>query len=82
MALDSAKKAEIIAKYGRNENDTGSSEVQIALLTTRIAELTEHLKVFKKESCITSWTIKTCWSTSSSYEILQKNKQRRLPSSC
>ncbi|QOP40968.1 30S ribosomal protein S15 [Sulfurimonas marina] len=49
MALDSAKKAEIIAKYGRNENDTGSSEVQIALLTTRIAELTEHLKVFKKD---------------------------------
>ncbi len=49
MALDSAKKQEIVAKYGRNENDTGSSEVQIALLTTRIAELTEHLKVFKKD---------------------------------
>ncbi|WP_348653114.1 30S ribosomal protein S15, partial [uncultured Sulfurimonas sp.] len=45
MALDSAKKQEIVAKHGRNENDTGSSEVQIALLTTRIAELTEHLKV-------------------------------------
>ncbi|MFT7859342.1 MAG: 30S ribosomal protein S15 [Sulfurimonas sp.] len=49
MALDSAKKTEIIAKYGRNENDTGSSEVQIALLTHRIAELTEHLKTFKKD---------------------------------
>jgi len=49
MALDSAKKLEIIASYGRNENDTGSSEVQIALLTARIAELTEHLKVFKKD---------------------------------
>ena len=49
MALDSAKKQEIIAKYGRNENDTGSSEVQIALLTERISELTEHLKVFKKD---------------------------------
>ncbi len=49
MALDQAKKQEIISKYGRNENDTGSSEVQIALLTTRIAELTEHLKVFKKD---------------------------------
>ncbi|MEJ2372884.1 MAG: 30S ribosomal protein S15 [Sulfurimonas sp.] len=49
MALDSAKKTEIIAKYGRNEGDTGSSEVQIALLTARIAELTEHLKVFKKD---------------------------------
>jgi small subunit ribosomal protein S15 len=49
MALDSAKKQEIIAKYGRTEGDTGSSEVQIALLTARIAELTEHLKTFKKD---------------------------------
>jgi small subunit ribosomal protein S15 len=49
MALDSAKKQEIIAKYGRSENDTGSSEVQIALLTQRIVELTEHLKTFKKD---------------------------------
>ena len=49
MALDSAKKLEIVAKHGRKENDTGSSEVQIALLTARISELTEHLKVFKKD---------------------------------
>lgn len=49
MALDSAKKQEIVAKFGRNENDTGSSEVQIALLTHRISELTEHLKTFKKD---------------------------------
>ena len=49
MALDSAKKLEIVAKYGRTESDTGSSEVQIALLTERIVELTEHLKVFKKD---------------------------------
>ncbi|NOR57297.1 MAG: 30S ribosomal protein S15 [Sulfurimonas sp.] len=49
MALDSAKKQEIVTKYGRSESDTGSSEVQIALLTTRIAELTEHLKTFKKD---------------------------------
>jgi len=49
MALDSAKKQEIVAKFGKNENDTGSSEVQIALLTARIVELTEHLKTFKKD---------------------------------
>ncbi len=36
---------DIIAKYGKNENDTGSTEVQIALLTARITELTEHLRV-------------------------------------
>ena len=49
MALDSAKKLEVIAKYARGEKDTGSPEVQIALLTTRIKELTEHLKVNKKD---------------------------------
>jgi small subunit ribosomal protein S15 len=49
MALDSAKKSEIISKYGRGESDTGSPEVQIALLSTRISELTEHLKTFKKD---------------------------------
>lgn len=49
MALDSAKKQEIVTKYGRNANDTGSSEVQIALITERIVELTDHLKSFKKD---------------------------------
>jgi len=42
-------KQEIIAKYGRKENDTGSPEVQVALLTERINHLTEHLKVHKKD---------------------------------
>lgn len=43
------KKAEIIAEYGRNANDTGSPEVQVALLTYRIQELTEHLKTHAKD---------------------------------
>ena len=43
------KKSEIIAAYGRTPSDTGSPEVQIAILTERIAELTEHLKVNKKD---------------------------------
>ncbi len=42
-------KQEIIAKYGRAEGDTGSPEVQIALLTSRITHLTEHLKTHKKD---------------------------------
>lgn len=42
-------KQEIIAKYGRTPSDTGSPEVQIALLTFRIRHLTEHLKVHKKD---------------------------------
>ena len=43
------KKAEIIAAYGRKEGDTGSPEVQIALLTERIKELTAHLQNNKKD---------------------------------
>lgn len=42
-------KSEIIAKFGRKEGDTGSPEVQIALLTARINHLTEHLKTNKKD---------------------------------
>ena len=49
MALDSAKKQEIISKFARNDKDTGSTEVQVALLTDRIAYLTEHLKTNKKD---------------------------------
>lgn len=44
------RKQEIINTYKREENDTGSPEVQIALLTGRITELTEHLKVHTKDN--------------------------------
>ena len=44
------RKNEIIATFKREEKDTGSSEVQIALLTERIKELTEHLKIHKKDN--------------------------------
>ena len=44
------RKQEIIATYKREENDTGSPEVQIALLTERITELTEHLKAHKNDN--------------------------------
>ena len=43
------KKAAIIAEYGKNPQDTGSTQVQVAILTARINELTEHLKVHKKD---------------------------------
>ena len=47
--MQKAKKQEIMVKYARHEGDTGSPEVQIALLTARILELNEHLKVHKKD---------------------------------
>ncbi len=50
MPLTKDEKAQIVAKYGRGPNDTGSAEVQIALLTASINHLTEHLKVHKKDN--------------------------------
>ena len=48
--MTAERKQEIINQYRRDEKDTGSSEVQIALLTERINELTEHLKVHVKDN--------------------------------
>lgn len=48
--INKEKKQEIIASFGRKEGDTGSPEVQIAILSARIAELTEHLKANKKDA--------------------------------
>jgi len=47
--LDEEKKKEIISDYKKHEQDTGSPEVQIALLSARIAYLTDHFKVHKKD---------------------------------
>ena len=49
MSIAQQEKAELVKKYGRGENDTGSTEVQVAILTTRINNLTEHLKTHKKD---------------------------------
>jgi small subunit ribosomal protein S15 len=47
--LDTPRKREIVSEFRREEGDTGSPEVQIALLTERISGLTEHMKVHKKD---------------------------------
>ena len=49
MTLTVEKKQEIVSKHGRSPGDTGSAEVQIALLTARIEELTEHLRSHRKD---------------------------------
>ncbi|NTW71098.1 MAG: 30S ribosomal protein S15 [Eubacteriaceae bacterium] len=49
MGLEKVVKAEIIESFKKSEKDTGSTEVQIALLSKRIADLTEHFKVHKKD---------------------------------
>jgi small subunit ribosomal protein S15 len=49
MSIEPAKTQEILQKYRRHDGDTGSPEVQIALLTERIVNLTEHFKTHKKD---------------------------------
>lgn len=49
VPLTKEQKAEIAGKYGRGTNDTGSAEVQVAILTHSINQLTEHLKIHKKD---------------------------------
>ena len=66
MYLDSEKKQEIFAKYGKSNTDTGSPEAQIALFSYRISHLTEHLKLNKKD-----------YNTERSLKILV-GKRRRL----
>ena len=49
------RKAEIIKEYGKSEGDTGSPEVQVALLTERIRNLTEHLKIIIQDADFLKW---------------------------
>jgi small subunit ribosomal protein S15 len=49
MNITAERKAEVVKEYQRNDKDSGSPEVQVAVLTTRIKELTEHLKVHKHD---------------------------------
>jgi len=49
MTVTAERKQELVAKFGRSEGDTGTAEVQIALLTERINDLTEHLRAHSKD---------------------------------
>ena len=49
MTISKETKAQLIAEYGKNAQDSGSAAVQVAILTYRIKELTEHVKVHKKD---------------------------------
>lgn len=50
MSITSEEKKQLIREYGTSENDTGSPEVQIAVLSSRIKTLTEHFKIHKKDN--------------------------------
>jgi len=49
MSITTERKAELVQEYGKGESDTGSAEVQIAILSERIRNLTEHLQTHKKD---------------------------------
>ena len=49
MSITKEKTAELVNKFGLNENDSGSASVQVAILSERISNLTEHLKIHKKD---------------------------------
>jgi len=75
--MTAEKKQEIIATYRRDEKDTGSSEVQIALLTERIKELTEHLKVHKKDNHSRRGLLKMVGKRRNLLSYLEKNDIER-----
>ena len=50
MSITATRKAEVIAENARSQGDTGSAEVQVAILSERIANLTEHFKTHKKDN--------------------------------
>lgn len=71
--ISKEKKAQIIAEYGRTPGDTGSPEVQVALLTARISELTEHLKVNQKDHHSRRGLLKMVGQRRGLLEYLKKN---------
>ena len=67
-------KQEIIGKYKRDENDTGSPEVQIALLTERINELNRTLKSSQKRQPLKTWSIKNGWKKKKPIKLLSQKR--------
>ena len=73
------KKQEIIAKYGRTANDTGSPEVQVALLTARITELTDHLKENPNDHHSRRGLLKMVGQRRGLLAYLKENRYREIP---
>ena len=73
MALSKERKAEIVAKFGKDANDTGSIQVQIALLTDQIVALTAHLKANKKDAASQRGLMKLVGQRRSLLRYLQEN---------
>lgn len=77
MAISKDRKTEIIGNYRRAEIDTGSPEVQVALLTARINELNEHIKVHKKDHASRRGLLKMVSNRSGLLAYLRDNDRAR-----
>jgi small subunit ribosomal protein S15 len=77
MALTQELKTELVTEHRRHEQDTGSAEVQIALLTTRIQQLTEHLKVHKKDHSSRRGLLKMVGKRSALLKFLARRDRER-----
>ena len=75
--ISKEKKAAIIAEYGRKPGDTGSPEVQIAILTYRINDLNEHLKIHKKDHHSRRGLLKMVGQRRNMLAYLKKNDLER-----
>ena len=73
MALSKEVKEEIVKKHGANEKDTGSTKVQVALLTKRINDLNEHFKIHKKDHAGRRGLLKLVGSRRSLLNYLKKH---------
>ncbi|MBX3394725.1 MAG: 30S ribosomal protein S15 [Phycisphaerae bacterium] len=77
MSLTDEAKQSVVTQYRRHEKDTGSPEVQIALLTTRIQQLTEHFKTHKKDHASRRGLLKMVGARSSLLKYLTRTDRGR-----
>lgn len=77
MALAAELKTQTVSAYRRHEKDTGSPEVQVALLTSRIQQLTGHLQTHKKDHASRRGLLKMVGSRSSLLRYLQRTDRER-----
>ncbi len=77
MPLASVKRAEVVKAHQRHETDTGSAEVQVALLTERITQLTEHLKNHMKDHSSRRGLLKMVGKRSSLLKFLARQNRAR-----
>lgn len=80
MSITLERKAELIKTHGRSEGDTGSAEVQVAILSERIANLTEHFKTHKKDNHSRRGLLKLVSQRRSLLDHLKKSDEGRYQS--